>query len=622
MYKLILLLFLILSPILPTWAINTDVLVIGGGTSGIAAGIQSARLGVRTLILEETEWLGGMLTSAGVSAVDGNYKLPAGIWGEFLQQLAIHYGGLDSLKTGWVSNVLFEPSVGNRIFHEMANKEPLLTVQKGYSVRNIEKVKKQWKITAIAKDRKIQVIYAYILIDATELGDIAKMCGVKYDIGMDSRLTTHEDIAPLKSNHIIQDLTYVAILKDYGRDVSISRPANYNPTIFACCCNNILCKTPKEPKRIWSKEMMLSYGRLPNSKYMINWPIEGNDFYTNLIDSDSLGRVRAIAQAKHHTMCFIYFIQHELGYNTLGLADDEFPTIDKLPFIPYYRESRRIHGKVRFTLNHITSPYNQTDKLYRINIAVGDYPVDHHHTRYTGYETLPDLHFYPVPSFGLPLGTLIPEDVDGLIVAEKSISVSNIVNGTTRLQPVIMQIGQAAGIMAGLAVKGHRKIRDVSVRRVQEAVLNANGYLMPYLDVPVNSPLFKSYQRIGVTGILKGVGKTVDWSNQTWFRADTILLKSDLRGLSDVYPYVGRFFEYSDSSISIQEFLNLLKAIAHEEHLRHIDVVTFAKRIWKKYNLNNFSLERSVLRGEAAILLDTILNPFYRKEVNIRGQFE
>ena len=51
---------------------------------------------------------------------------------------------------------------------------------------------------------------------------------------------------------------------------------------------------------------------------------------------------------KHYTMCFVYFLQHELGFNTLGLADDEYPTADKLPFIPYHRESRRIHGLVRF----------------------------------------------------------------------------------------------------------------------------------------------------------------------------------------------------------------------------------------------------------------------------------
>ncbi|MCD7916444.1 MAG: FAD-dependent oxidoreductase [Tannerellaceae bacterium] len=60
---------------------EVDVLIIGGGASGTTAGIQSARLGARTLIIEEHTWLGGMLTAAGVSAIDGNHKLPAGLWG-------------------------------------------------------------------------------------------------------------------------------------------------------------------------------------------------------------------------------------------------------------------------------------------------------------------------------------------------------------------------------------------------------------------------------------------------------------------------------------------------------------------------------------------------------------
>lgn len=49
---------------------KVDVLIIGGGASGVTSGIQSARMGANTLILEESTWLGGMLTSAGVSAVD------------------------------------------------------------------------------------------------------------------------------------------------------------------------------------------------------------------------------------------------------------------------------------------------------------------------------------------------------------------------------------------------------------------------------------------------------------------------------------------------------------------------------------------------------------------------
>ena len=75
-------------------------------------------MGVNTLVVEESEWLGGMLTAAGVSAVDGNYQLPAGIWGEFRSQLALHYGGLDSLKTGWSVTCFLNLLLGIRYFIE------------------------------------------------------------------------------------------------------------------------------------------------------------------------------------------------------------------------------------------------------------------------------------------------------------------------------------------------------------------------------------------------------------------------------------------------------------------------------------------------------------------------
>lgn len=601
---------------------QTDVLIIGGGASGLTSGIQSSRMGSKTLIVEETDWVGGMLTSAGVSAVDGNYNLPAGLWGEFKDRLAIYYGGVDSLKTGWVSNVLFEPSVGNKIFHEMVSAEENLRIWKQTYVTEVRREGDFWMVKVQDNRKKRKTIKSKVLIDATELGDVAKMCGVKYDIGMESRESTNEDVAPEKANNIVQDITYVAILKDYGKDVTIARPEGYDPSEFACSCANILCVTPKEPNRVWSKDMMMTYGKLPNNKYMINWPIEGNDYYINLIEMDKNERTEALEKAKHYTMCFIYFIQHELGYNTLGLADDEFPTIDKLPFIPYHRESRRIHGLVRFTLNHVVEPYAQPDKLYRTCIAVGDYPVDHHHTRYKGYEELPDLYFHPIPSYGLPLGTLIPQGVDGLIVAEKSISVSNIINGATRLQPVVLQIGQAAGALAALAIKQNKNIREVSVRDVQNAILDAKGYLLPYLDVPVGSALFKPLQRIGATGILKGMGRNVEWSNQTWFRADTLLLASELDGLAEIYPQFSATLNAKQNSpMTIQESIGLLITLMQSEGLETVDINENVRRIWIEYGLENFDLSRNILRSEMAVLIDRMLDPFNRKQIDITGKF-
>lgn len=598
---------------------EVDVLVIGGGASGVTAGIQSARMGANTLIIEETPWLGGMLTSAGVSAIDGNYNLPAGLWGEFRQNLADYYGGLDSLKTGWVSNVLFEPSVGNKILHQMVSAERQLRVWKEAELQTLKRDDEGWTAQVLLPDGKVEPVCAKIVIDATELGDVAKLCGVRYDIGMESKHDTGEDIAPEAGNDIVQDLTYVAILKDYGHDVTIPRPEGYNLNEFACACANELCITPKEPDRVWSKDMMITYGKLPNQKYMINWPIEGNDYYINLVEMSKAEREEALKAAKHYTLCFVYFLQHELGYRTLGLADDEYPTADKLPFIPYHRESRRIHGLVRFTLNHITHPFDQPEKLYRTCIAVGDYPVDHHHTRYTGKEELPNLYFHPIPSFGLPLGTMIPQEVDGLIVAEKSISVSNIANGTTRLQPVVMQIGQAAGALAALSVGQEKKIADVKVRDVQDAILAAGGYLLPYLDVPVESPLFKPFQRVGATGIMKGVGRNVGWSNQTWFRADTLLLMNELQGLADVYPQVSIATD-DTSAVSMQEAINLIGQIAAHEGLK-TDVAARTNDIWREYKWGEVNLTKPVSRTEMAVLIDKILDPFHRKEIDIHGSY-
>lgn len=588
------------------------VLVIGGGTSGVAAGIQSARMGVSTTILESGSWLGGMLTSAGVSAVDGNYNLRGGLWGEFVDSLVVHYGHLDSLKTGWVSNIQFEPSVGNRIFQNMAKRETKLNVEFNTVVKSVKKVDDIWEVNVITNN-KAQTYLAKVLIDATELGDIAKSVGVEYSIGMDSRNDTGEDIAPEKANDIIQDLTYVAILKDYGKDMSIEKPANYDPSVFVCSHKNDKCVNAKEPNRLWDAHSMITYGKLPNNKYMINWPIEGNDYYVNAIEMTEQERQEAFDKAKEFTNCFVYYIQNEMGYKNLALADDEFTTTDLYPYIPYHRESRRIKGEVLFDVNHIMRPYDQKDPLYRTTVAVGDYPVDHHHTRYHGYQELPDLHFYPVPSYGLPLGTLIPKSVDGIVVAEKSISVTNLVNGTTRLQPVVLQIGQAAGILAALSVQQNKNIREVDVRQVQDQVLAANGYILPYLDVDVKDPNFKSYQRIGATGLLKGEGKNVDWSNQTWLRINDVLQYSELIALSSYYPQL-EFPSVVNKGVSYGDLQSVFKQMLAKQILSDEKYKIFETQSEGK-------LDDFITRGHYALLVDQMLDPFHAKQVSLKGEF-
>ena len=289
-----------------------DVLIVGGGASGTAAGIQASRLDSKTLIVEEFEWLGGALTSAGVSCIDGNYKMPAGIFGEFRDYLSDYYGGLDSLRTGWVSSVCAEPSVMNAAFKSLAAKEKKLEVWYKSVVSGIEKRPDGWVVT-INRDGKEETVRCRILIDGTELGDIAKACGVKYDIGMDDRDISGEDIAPEDANDVIQDITYVAILKDFGeKDMTIEKPAGYDPSIFYCTCKNDLCSNPDSGTVLWEKHQMITYGKLPNNKYMINWPINGNDYYVNMIEMDKEQRDSALQVLKNFTLSYVYFMRHNL----------------------------------------------------------------------------------------------------------------------------------------------------------------------------------------------------------------------------------------------------------------------------------------------------------------------
>jgi hypothetical protein len=598
---------------------RVDVLVIGGGASGTTAGIQASRMGAKTMITEETTWLGGMLTSAGVSAIDGNNKLPSGLFGEFRDKLVEHYGSASAMQTGWVSSTLFEPSVGNNILKNMTNAEKNLSVWNETAFISAEKMPDGWKVNLL-KGGISEIILAKVLIDATELGDVAKYCGVKYDIGMEARSECGEDIAPEKANNIVQDLTYVMILKNYGVNKTITKPINYDASLFSCSAQSANCAQPKTGQTVWSTDKLITYGKLPNGKYMINWPIEGNDYYTNIIDMSAQGRKTELEKAKQFSLCFLYYMQTQLGFSTYGLADDEFPTTDKFPMIPYHRESRRIHGLVRLNVNDVAKPFDQKEALYRTGIAVGDYPIDHHHKRYTDWANLPELHFYPVPSYSLALGTLIPKDVTGLIVAEKSISVSNLMNGSTRLQPVVMQIGQAAGALAALSVQQQVDVAQVPVRDVQSTLLNAGGYLLPYLDVIKSNVHFKALQRIGSTGILKGVGKNVGWSNETWFNIDNTVIVSELKqGLSEF----DSTFQWTtnEQELSVSESIRLIKELA-TYFKKDTIIVQKVQDDWGKMNLSNFDLKRKITRKELAVVLDNYINPFTLRSVDISGTIE
>ena len=586
---------------------QTAVLVIGGTTGGTSAGIQSARLNVPTIIVEETPWLGGMITAAGVSATDGNHELYSGIWEEFRVKLRSYYGGTAALATGWVSYTQFEPHIGDQIFKTMAAAEKQLSVIYGYHLVEVLKKGRQVTGAVFENEKKGRLrILARVVIDATDLGDGLKMAGAGYDLGMEARSVTGEECAPERANDIVQDLTWVAVLKDFGKgsDKTIPKPENYKPDWYQGSC------TAQSDGMLNDCQKMLNYGRLPNNKFMINWPNKGNDIYLNVVEMDWSQRRVALQKAKARTLGFVYYIQTVLGFKNMGLADDEFTTTDKLAFIPYHREGRRLHGIVRFTITDILNRY-EGRPIYRTGISVGDYPVDHHHGC---NPNAPKIHFPPVPSFNIPLGALIPEQIDGLVVADKAISVSNILNGATRLQPCVLLTGQAAGVVAALSVKNNQQVRGINIHEVQQTLLNANVYLMPLIDVNPTDKAFQAIQRVTVSGILKVKGESFQWANRSWFYPDsTITVMAFTEGLKSLDNKV--VVKNDDSVLTLQKASDLLSLFLNRHTLTEI------QQIWKNRINRKFDLNSALTKREISVLTDELIRPFKTRQVGFDGNW-
>ena len=208
------------------------------------------------------------------------------------------------------------------------------------------------------------------------------------------------------------------------------------------------------------------------------------------------------------------------------------------------------------------------------------------------------------------MGVLVPkqDDVKDLLVAEKSVSVSNLINGATRLQPVVMQLGQAAGAIAAISKLQGKSVDKVSVRQVQEALLDAGCYIMPYLDLPKDHRHFKAVQRIGATGILRGEGRNVGWANQTWFRTDDPLKAEEI--------FVSEFYNgnlgLGHGEVTVGTLVGALRNLG-------AGIPQTVEPWWAQLGLENYNVARTATRLEAAVLIDALFDPFRMFDVDYNG---
>lgn len=552
-----------------------DVVVVGAGTGGCAAAISAARMGMHVALVEESTWIGGQFTASAVSTMDDVRRNRSGLYGEILGRIVTHYKALGrTVNTCYwgTDTIACEPAVGQKILYDLLSEaqgggpEGTGRVELFLETRVISADMEGHRLVAVTGERNFRPLLfrGKVFIDATECGDLIPLTGARYRVGN----CVFPDIDP-EAN--VQDITYVAVLRRLSGDMPpelrvTTPPPGYDASVEGFRILVTKDGSPKPGTKPVNPVVHNAYRGLPDpenplsvdcgrantwpniSKTGVNWandvPGESGDqpgMSVRYIE-DRLFRKAMDRQALLKTLQFLHYFQTEAGASdwtvdtTQGFgtffscnweAWKELPTryapvLRHFPPLPYVRESRRIVGLRTLTAADVerNEKTGMAFRNFSTSVALGEYPVDIHGShldRYLEHDLGEFEHSFPKkwrPSkgvFQVPLEVLVPERVDGLVAAEKNISVSRMVNGATRLQPITLLTGQAAGVLAAVAVQRGVEPRQVKPLWVQNALWQRKSRLAMevWQDVPTQSDWWPSVQAASLYGTMPSLGKKI-----------------------------------------------------------------------------------------------------------------
>lgn len=499
-----------------------DLVIIGGGLGGCAAALAAARNGLRVIITEETDWIGGQLTAQAVPPDENPWietyggtrtyqQLRAGIR-EYYRR---HYPLTDAARANellnpgncWVSRIGGEPRVGLAVLHQML--APYLGNGQIEILLNTKLVSAEVsgdRVSAVrvgnSQSRHEQWLVAPFFADATEQGDLLPLTKTEYSIGAEAKSETGEPHAKDKPEpDNLQGFTFCFAV-DYlrGEDHTITRPHEYerwrelmlkdekqNPYRFLSFEDEGSKKYGFDPeartgfwtyRRIADRDLFRP-GFYRGDLTIINWP--QNDYSFGVICGARDSAVRKhLASGKQLSLSLLYWLQTAAprpdggtGWKGIRLRPDIVGTEDGLAKYPYIREGRRIKAEFTVLEQHVTTASRMQETglgkeqvraaKFPDSVGIGSYWMDLHITTRGDREV-----FGSTLPFQIPLGSLIPRRVENLLPACKNLGVTHLTNGCYRVHTVEWNVGEAAGALAAFCVARKKLPRQV---RNQQALL-------------------------------------------------------------------------------------------------------------------------------------------------------
>lgn len=420
-----------------------DVIIVGGGVSGFAAGLSAARNGASTLVLEQNGYLGGTLTGCGVGPMmtfhAGDKQVIKGVMQELVDNLVSRgysVGHVLDSKQYTRTITPFESEGMKLIMDEMlieAGCEVLFHTAVG-AVRTEED--KIVGLTVCNKDG-LNTVSGKIYIDASGDGDVATWAGAPMVKGRP------EDGA---SQPLTLKMKYCDVDTKMLKDYVMANPERFphlaphfeifsQPSPVDLEGFNEEFKVEKEAGNLSiQRENVLMFGTGRKGEYIINT--------TRIIDHDatdaaSLSDAEQIGR-KQAAELDVFLRKHAPGFEH-ALLEFTGPSVG-------IRSSRQLVGSYILTAEDILSR-----KEFPDTIAHSGYPIDIHNPK--GEGTMSTFMSEPGSYYSIPYSTMVCKEIDNLIITGRCISTTFEAQAAIRTTPTVGALGQAAGTAAAMAVE-------------------------------------------------------------------------------------------------------------------------------------------------------------------------